>query len=276
MACCKNWKESITNVHPECLRKFLKKKKPVSALGFAIKAGKFECLHVFMEFNYNWPRDTGYIFAKLGRIDLLDYAYNNGLHMNWRDFSGACENDSIACMKYLHERNCPMIDSVLVLALRHKTFEHVKYLCEIGIPVNNETIMCHAVLGKPEYLEYIMQHGGQWFPGMYRYVSRNLKRIKLLHKLGCPWDIESCRAIAIDGKLKNLMYAHENGCPWDKTVFMAAAQHSQLDCLKYMHDNGCPIGIKKDYEGLNMYIGHIGMSDCITYINSLFDAKTSL
>lgn len=271
MACCKNWKEAITNVHPECLRKFLKKRKPVSALVFAIRSGKFDCLHVFMEFNYTWPRDTGYIFAKLGRIDLLDYAYNHGLQMHWRDFSGACEYDSIECMKYLHARNCPIIDSVLVIALRHKKLEHVEYLCEIGIPINNETIMCHAVLGKPEYLEYIMQHGGKWFPGMYRYVSKNLQKIKLLHKMGCPWDIESCRGIASGGKLKNLIFAHDNGCPWNENVFMAAAQNGRLDCLKYMYENKCPIGTKEDYNCLDMYKYVPKVNECITYINSLFD-----
>lgn len=268
MACCKNWKNSIIQNHPECLRKFLKKKKTVTSLYFALKNGYFDCIHVFMEFNYEWPRCTGFTLAKAGRMDLLEYAYVHGLQMNEYDFIGACYNDSIELLKYLHDRGCPMSNSLLTIAIKRRKFEHIKYLREIGCPIDENTMISALGSHHNEYVKYLIEHGGKWYDGMYLYASYNLKSVKLLHELGCPWDSNSCSDISIRGKLKIIMYAHENGCPWNDHVFMDCARRGYLDCLKYIYKNGCPIGKKEDYVNSG-----IGTPECKAYIDSLFDKK---
>jgi hypothetical protein len=260
MTCCKTWRESLYNVHPECLRNFLKKKKIPTAMEIAIKLGKFDCLYVFLEFNYHFPYIATKKFIEADRIDMLELAYANGVEMEINDCREACKKNTLLCLQYLHNKGCPWDEIVLETAIRLRKFEHIKYLCENGCPIT-ENVLCTAVKSaRIEYVEYLLNYGGLDKSRLTKslYCTYHLKIIKYLHEHDCPWDEDTFAYYASYGKINILKYLHKNGCPWNEKTCYNAAHNRDVGCLKYVHENGCPIGDENEYtyigEAIRKYI----------------------
>ena len=253
ITCCKTWRESLENVHPECLRNFLKKKKIPTALEIAIKLGKFDCLYVFLEFNQLFPYSSTKKFIEADRTDMLELAYMNGVEMTIYDCREACKKNTLICLQYLHNKGCPWDDTVLCKAIKSRKFEHIKYLCENGCPITANVMVAAVRSARVEYIDYLLNYGGMYESRMTKdlYKGSNLKIIKYLHEHKCPWDEDTFAWHAAYGKINIVKYLHKNGCPWNEKTCCGAAHGGSLECLKYVHENGCPIGDRDKYGYMN-------------------------
>jgi hypothetical protein len=63
--------------------------------------------------------------------------------------------------------------------------------------------------------------------------------LKWVRDQGCPWDKETCRSAAYQGKLKVLKYLHDNGCSWDE---MACQEERLCECVEVSRQERLYIG----------------------------------
>lgn len=265
ITCCKTWRESLENVHPECLRNFLKKRKIPTALEIAIKLGKFECLYVFLEFNQHFPYLATKKFIEADRTDMLELAYANGVEMTIDDCCEACKKNTLTCLQYLHNKGCPWDENVLCTAIKSKKFEHIKYLCENGCPITERVMMIAALSSHTEYIDYLLNYGGKDKSKLTKdlYKIFSLKMIKYLRDLDCPWDEDTFAWHAGRGKINILKYLLKNKCPWNEKTCYNAASSRVVECLKFVHENGCPIGNRDEYEFMS--------KDVKKYVDMMFE-----
>ena len=260
MSCCVNWRDAIENMHNECLRKFLKKKKPVTAMKIAIKNKKYDCLPIFLEFGYQFPDNSIKEFIKEVRADLLELAYTHGVEMKEDDCFTACRFKQMTCLQYLHNRGCPWNSECLIVSAELHNFDQIKYLCENGCPISDD-VMCRAVgESRIEYVDYFLEHGGSLSSTLYVW-AKNLKMIKYLHSLNCPFS----NGIPYNVKLNMLEYLYKNGLHWDEVICYSLARQKKVDCLKYAHINGCPIGERHKYKYMS--------EEVKKYVDLLFEKK---
>jgi len=70
--------------------------------------------------------------------------------------------------------------------------------------------------------------------------SGQLKELKLLRAVGCPWDAGTCWAAVEGGHLEVLQYARAKGCTWNVYTCLEAAEGGHLEVLQWSHANGYP------------------------------------
>jgi len=64
------------------------------------------------------------------------------------------------------------------------------------------------------------------------------------HRMGYPWNKQTCIIAATNGHLNILTYIHKNGCPLDHSTCDNAALNNHNDCFIYAHRYGCPYDLK--------------------------------
>lgn len=76
-------------------------------------------------------------------------------------------------------------------------------------------------------------------------LARGISPYALLywaHATGCPWDEETCNALARRGELDTLLWARREGCKWSEQTCAEAARGGHLEVLKSLRAEGCPWG----------------------------------
>lgn len=59
--------------------------------------------------------------------------------------------------------------------------------------------------------------------------------LKDAHEKGCPWDVHTTMAAAVNGHLSCLKYAIDNHCPYSSDILVSTAFAGHLDCVEYLH-----------------------------------------
>jgi hypothetical protein len=107
----------------------------------------------------------------------------------------------------------------------------------------------------------------------------NLKIMKALYTMNCPWNKYTCQVAACAGHIMCLRFAHANGCHWDASkmcIFAVSAispnikqwnsyicDEAKATCLKYAHKNGCIMT-----EKVFMLSAENGYLKCLKYAHS--------
>jgi hypothetical protein len=95
-------------------------------------------------------------------------------------------------------------------------------------------------------------------------LTGQIKIIKWLHSIGCPWGVSTANAAAVSGQIEVLEWLHLMGCPWDSTTLSAAVtigyphmldasyllyctwivpgtyRHSSVETIEWLRSKGCP------------------------------------
>lgn len=183
--------------------------------------------------------------AKVGNIEILEYACEKGCIWNESTCQNAAENGHIDVLTYLHENGCPWDEWTCSNAAMNGHFDCVRYANENGCEVG-ETIMmmCVGADADLDFLKYIFEkYSSEVLDGelseneMFNAMHR-LDYLKYLHKeLNCPWDEETCYNFSAYGSVECLKYACENGCPWDKEDCLSVAIENKNDeVIEYIND----------------------------------------
>jgi hypothetical protein len=154
----------------------------------------------------------------------------------------AAEKGHLVCLRYLHEKGCPLDSWTCATASNNGHLDCLKYAHENGCPWDVRTCKYAAVGGHLDCLKYAHENGCPWDDRIctHTVLRGHLLCLKYAHENGCPWNSDTCSQAASGGYLDCLKYLHENGCPWDEWTCSYAAEGGHLDCLKYAHENGCP------------------------------------
>ena len=101
----------------------------------------------------------------------------------------------------------------------------------------------------------------------------DLKELKWLRSIGCPWNEDTCTAAAEHGHLDVLQYCRANGCPWNELSLNDAAFNGHLHVVKWCRANGYPWStqtvfyeaMKRHAHVLEWYRKEDPPSDSLTY-----------
>eukprot|EP01113_Clastostelium_recurvatum_P050751 TRINITY_DN968_c0_g2_i1.p1 TRINITY_DN968_c0_g2~~TRINITY_DN968_c0_g2_i1.p1 ORF type:complete len:570 (-),score=58.56 TRINITY_DN968_c0_g2_i1:1326-3035(-) len=228
--------------------------------------GHLDCLRFAHDNGYRWSRFAAAYAAAGGQLACLRYAIEDG-GCKWGEpigsfsFPGqpapvtsictqAARAGSIECLKYAHQRGCPMDNATPTGAVYGGSMECLQYVYEnYGWGTNMYNNACTEAASRGHYalLQYAHSHGCplECSDGTNTYSScekaasnGHLDCLIYAHENGSPLTIRTSHVAASNGHLSCLAYAHENGCPWDMSTAHLAARHS--DCWEYVVANGCP------------------------------------
>ena len=234
----------VWDTNGTCLFKSIMTNEPGYFMAKAAMApGKpdiMRCLHRYYdEQQINpWSIDICAIAARLGNLDCLQYAHENGCEWNHYTCSAAAGRRHMHCLQYAHENGCEWGPGTCLSAASSGNLDCLKYAHENGCEWS--CISC-ASARSLDILQYLHENGCPWNCGTtFGAASRgNLDCLKYAHENGCAWHPDTCDGAASAGHLDCLKYAHENGCPWNNFVCIDAALSGNLDCLRYAIENGC-------------------------------------
>ena len=68
----------------------------------------------------------------------------------------------------------------------------------------------------------------------------SLQCLQYLHKLGCPWNEDTCEGASMNGHLHCLQYLFQQGCPWNESTPLACVAAGHTECLVFALKNNCP------------------------------------
>lgn len=179
-------------------------------------------------FEYGCPRDSTVI---QGAIDgdsaqclkyLCDTQDSSIVPSIPRLIDLCCCKGALECLKYLHTREeCSTLDrsrmrlSVLS-ASGNGRVECMKYLIEMGYPVDPDCCYVAAAKGHLNSLVY-------------------------LHSIGHKWKHHTAQPAASNGHVECLKYLMSTGCVVDSNTTHAAIVGGSVSCLKLLVDSGCPV-----------------------------------
>ena len=111
------------------------------------------------------PNETSYI-VRVGRLDLLKYAYEHGCPWHVKTTSIAAFNGSLDCLRYAHENGCPWDVETCSNAASANQVECLRYAHQNGCLWDAKTCYTAIKNGSMKCVEYAHQHGySTMFPG---------------------------------------------------------------------------------------------------------------
>ena len=158
----------------------------------------------------------------------------------------ALRSGSIACWKYAHAHDCPVLPSgerPVNLAAKKGHIDMIKHLRTEGEQCDAKTMICALSSDGIACVEYLHTITGcPWLVGFCdsAVLFGRLDCLRYAHERGCPLNFSVLYYAAMCGNLSCLQYAHEHGCEWVDLITYAAVKSGSLDCLKYAHEHGCP------------------------------------
>ena len=191
-------------------------KVTVNTAVLASYLGHFECLLFLRDINCPWSSTVLANAALAGRLNILEYGYEQGWDWDGEVCAAAASNGHLDCLRFAHEHGCPWSGKGMEYAAYNNHYDCLKYALEHGYEVNSET-MVSAV------------HKG------------NLRCLQLLHQFNVPWDDRTTATAAQFNQIHILQYLHEHNCPWTADVYYHATTNGHIDCIRYAHSQGLDI-----------------------------------
>ena len=168
-----------------------------------------------------------YSAARYGRVDVMEWAYQQGYSRVWKE-------------RYMHAY---IGEKICAVAAQYGRLSCLQYLIENGCEWNDYTVINAAANGHLSILQWAKEIGCSWNSVRICNVAAecgHLTCLKWARENGFEWDCETCTIAAFNGHLSCLQWARENGCPWNKSTYRVAKICGNPDLLKYVIDQGCP------------------------------------
>lgn len=190
----------------------------------------------------------------------------------------AAVNGHLDCLQHVGELGLLPAEetactSVLAQVSKLGHLEVVKYLHNLGIPLDGHIFNCAASSGNLPMVQYMHEQGGELNVELSTHAacSCHVDILRYLHEHSCPWDTESifkvtatcgrcaCLKYLLDNGVQVdtaaalesavlcnhpqvLQFLHEYGFPLHAALCRLALQHVHLACLKYLCEHGCEWG----------------------------------
>jgi hypothetical protein len=156
-------------------------------------------------------------FAALsGSLECIKYLYDLNFKWDIIVYQNIILSGSLECFKFAIEKGCPRCDFIILIIISRRSLEFLKYAIEIDFIRLTKTL-CKDIAMKGD-----------------------LKCLKYVRELNCPWDIYTSFNAALSGSYECLKYVIENGGLYNESVYACAADGKSLKCIKYLKDIGCP------------------------------------
>lgn len=158
----------------------------------------------------------------------------------------AAEWGALDCLKYAIENGCTGKES----ACRHasRDLKCLKYLreeldCPWDVEVSNAC--AKSTSGNIDCLRYCLKHGCPVDETTMALATVDVRKVKLLRDVSCPWDKRALHAAAENCNTSCLKYLLKHNCPGKEDVAPHAAHH--LPTLQCVHAHGCVL-LPEAYE----------------------------
>ena len=127
---------------------------------YAAKIGHLECLRYARENGCEWHPDTTWKAAENGHLECLRYAHENGCEWHPETTWGAADYANLECLRYAHDNGCEWHPETTWGAASSGNLECLKYAHVNGCEWHPATAFFAAWNGHLECLMYIYEHCG--------------------------------------------------------------------------------------------------------------------
>jgi hypothetical protein len=245
---------------------------PLAEAGANMETLKFWVAHnaVFPENAYH---NVAYHAAKMGRLDCLQFALQNGCKITEYCATSAAQTGSVECLQYLHQKgDLVNLSKSALYAATYGKFECLQYLAEVHcLSSMPEWAMCEiaskgytsvfkflfehrysygpavcaaaARHGRFEFLDFALRHTSTVDPGIVTAGAAGGHRhiVQLCMEQGIRGNGRSCMMAAMNGHLDCLQLLHSYGCPLPDNITAVAAAFGHLRCIQYAVEQGCKV-----------------------------------
>lgn len=147
--------------------------------------------------------------AEIGRVDLMEVAYNAGCPFVRKAAARAARFGHIEALKYARSKGSSVNVCISNIAASNGHVHILQWLRSINCDLNETT--CYSAARKG-----------------------HLPCLKYLRSIGCKWDVLVCSAAARWGHFHVLQWAIHRKCKIDYTVVAAAAEGGHLQMMLYV------------------------------------------
>jgi hypothetical protein len=173
------------------------------------------------DFGFPWDRHTCAMAASKGKMELIQFARENGCPWDSDTCASAAKNGHLELLQWLRAQDCPWDASTCWKAAEHGHLEVLKWAFANGCPLNDSLICFSAAQnGHLEVLQWARQNGA-------------------------PWSECTAQQAAVHGRLHVLQWATENGCPWKEyshVSFWDKIVDFNMDVVQWLHSSGYSLG----------------------------------
>ena len=171
--------------------------------------------------------DVCRLAAKIGDIDLVRWAINNGFPCNFKTIATAAYYNKFKLVKELRADGCPWCEFTCAAAATAKNLKMLQWLRSEGCPWDYETVTNTVIQGEIEMFDYLIEAG---CPLAWHGTTNNSGELYELAAMHRQFDF-----------LKHVWakYKHIFG-PLTKYIWQPALETGSLFLLNWLKDQGCP------------------------------------
>eukprot|EP00611_Tribonema_gayanum_P026967 TRINITY_DN653_c1_g2_i2.p1 TRINITY_DN653_c1_g2~~TRINITY_DN653_c1_g2_i2.p1 ORF type:complete len:295 (-),score=31.07 TRINITY_DN653_c1_g2_i2:325-1209(-) len=164
------------------------------------------------------------------------------LTAHWRYTVLAAECGHLPMLRWLRQIGCPLNSHTCISAARHGHLEVLQWARAEGCAWDEKTCSEAASGGHLAVLQWARAAACHWRADTCSKAARggHLEVLQWAHANWCPWDEATCSSAAIGGHLEVLQWARANGCPWDYMTSRLAKVFGHVHVLQWALANGCP------------------------------------
>jgi hypothetical protein len=184
--------------------------QPSSMLRLATCEEDVQMVKAVRRLGFEWEEQAAVNAAYYGRLEVLQYAFEDGAPRSARVSAAAAGQGKMDCLRCAHEYGCEVVsDDVMIAAAIGRQVDAVQYIYESGYNWQADS-MYSAVLGRSvEVLQYMHEHGcpvavekivsalSGAHLSMLRYV-REVMHIEIPRTITC-YDREAKEYVAMHG-----------------------------------------------------------------------------
>ena len=177
---------------------------------------------------------------QIGAAGCVRYMFERALASNLNDCcSTAAAAGSLECLRFLHERGCPVTRETCSATARNGHVHCLKYLYDQNCEWGPDTCEGSAANGHAHCLSFAIEHGCEWSDET-AYIAADhghTLALDVLCKVGVAASVldEVAERAARRGQLAILEYLHVAGHKMRHMPAVRAAQFGHLSCLQYHH-----------------------------------------
>ncbi|KAL6075896.1 Ankyrin repeat domain containing protein [Balamuthia mandrillaris] len=209
--------------------------------------GRVELLQWACQNGYCLNEITCNVAAKLGKVDVLQWARAQGCPWSKHVYGFVAAGGNVEVLEYVWKEKGECWDELmLTLAIKHGCVAALKWLQDKSLHQSITTATASAEdqvsRARPLFHKFKKYYGSPWHLTMCYMAAEagQLEVLKWAREQGCPWDAITCNKAAEGGHLEVLKWAREQGCPWNASTCTAAAEEGHLEVLKWAREQGCP------------------------------------
>lgn len=184
---------AIKRNRQKCLQFMVQHSDIPDGLGYmCIHHNTLTCLGILYRGGYRNP-DLDLHAARIGRLDFLEFLYENNHVWNLHAMDNAAKNGHLDCLRFLRENGADFTEDTITHAAKQGHFECLVFLHEHDCPWDQRPLWHAARKGDLHMVEYLVQNG-------------------------CPQSKRTTQKAMEYGQLEALRYLFKHGCPFYDTI----------------------------------------------------------